>query len=360
MWRSLLASIVKVSGRRTVLGGALWLMLSQTGCLALDYIPQAAAGQRDLARRARDIDLLVSEGRVDGRLRRLLAQVPAIKRFGERHGLAPTPNYTKYVAVDRPALVWVVSASSPLRFQSRTWSFPFVGSFTYLGWFKRDQADRFAGRLAKEGLDVDVRGAGAYSTAGYFEDPIVSTMIAPGKLGAGELADTLLHEMTHATIFVKYQSTLNESVAMFVGKGLASEYLREAFGDGADETRAYASYERAADQRGRMMKEAYDALSALYASKEPDARKLADKAAIVTALREQIHLKRPINNATLLQYQTYHSGLEDWARLFIACERDWGRFILAVKRLETVRFERPQEKDLRAAIDPLVEARCPR
>jgi predicted aminopeptidase len=343
-----------------VLGVALGLMLSQAGCLAFEYIPQAAAGQRDLARRARDIDALVAAGRVDGRLRRLLAQVPAIKSFGERHGLAPTPNYTKYVGVNRPALVWVVSASAPLKFQSRTWSFPFVGSFTYLGWFKRDQADSFARSLAKEGLDVDVRGAGAYSTAGYFEDPIVSTMIAPGKLGAGELADTVLHEMTHATIFVKYQSTLNESVAMFVGRGLATEYLRETSGEDAEETRAYTSYERGADERGRKMKDAYDALAALYASNEPGVQKLAEKAAIVTALHDEIHFKRPINNATLIQYQTYHSGLEDLARLLMACQQDWRRFIAAVKRLETTRFERPQERDLGKVIEPLVAAGCPR
>jgi predicted aminopeptidase len=346
--------------RRTVLGVALWLLLSQAGCLALEYIPQAAAGQRDLARRARPIDLLVSEGRVDGRMRRLLSQVAAIKSFGERHGLAPTPNYTKYVAVDRPALVWVVSASLPLRFQSRTWTFPLVGSFTYLGWFKREQADDFARKLEREGLDVDVRGAGAYSTAGYFEDPIVSTMIAQGKLGAGELADTVLHEMTHATIFVKYQSTLNESVAMFVGRGLAGEYLRETFGEDAEETRAYANYERGADERGREMKQAYDALSALYASKAPDLLKLAEKAVIMAILHDEIHFKRPINNATLLQYQTYHSGLEDLGRLFVACDHDWRRFILAVKRLETAHFEHSQEKELGSAIAPLVVAGCPR
>jgi predicted aminopeptidase len=340
--------------------GVTLLMLSQGGCLALDYLPQAAAGQRDLATRARDIDELVAEGRVDGRLRKLLAEVPVIKAFGERHGLAPTPNYTKYVHVDRPALVWVVSASSPLAFQSRTWSFPLVGSFTYLGWFKREEADEFGAKLAKDGLDVDVRGAGAYSTAGFFEDPIASSMIAPGKLGLGELADTVLHEMTHATIFVKHQSTLNESVAMFVGRGLAAEYLEETRGPKADETVAYETYERQADERGRKMRAAYDELKALYASKEADSVKLAEKRVIVTGLHDTIHFKRPINNATLIQYRTYHSGLEDLGRLFAACDQDWRRFIADVKRLETAHFDRPQESDLGKAIQPLIASGCPR
>jgi predicted aminopeptidase len=336
------------------------LMLTQAGCLALEYLPQAAAGQNDLRRRALDIDHLVSEGRVDGRMRKLLAQVSRIKAFGERHGLAPTSNYTKYVRVDRSAAVWVVSASAPLGFRSRSWSFPLVGSFTYLGWFKRDEADRFGAKLAREGLDVDVRGAGAYSTAGYFEDPIVSTMIAPGSLGLGELADTVLHEMTHSTIFVKHQSTLNESVAMFVGSGLATVYLEETLGPDAAETRTHAKYEQQGEERGRKMKEAYDALTALYASNEPDSEKLSEKAAIVTHLHDEIHFRRAINNATLIQYRTYHSGLEELGELLSACDHDWPRFIRTVKRLENARFEHAQDSDVAGIIGPLIRAGCGR
>jgi predicted aminopeptidase len=340
--------------------GVMLVMLSLTGCLALDYLPQAAAGQRDLARRARDIDDLVREGRVEGRLRSLLAQVSIIKAFGERHGLAPTPNYTKYVHVDRPALVWVVSGSAPLEFRSRSWSFPLVGSFTYLGWFKRDEADHFGAKLAKEGLDVDVRGASAYSTAGFFEDPIVSSMIAPGNLGLGELADTVLHEMTHATIFVKHQSTLNESIAMFVGRALATDYLEETLGPSAPDTVAYGTYERQADERGGKMRAAYDKLKALYASKESDAEKLAKKTAIVTELHDAIHFKRPINNATLIQYRTYHSGLEELGQLFTACDADWRRFIAVLKGLVVAHFDRQQESDVGLIVRPLIARGCPR
>jgi predicted aminopeptidase len=348
-----------VRSRPTVIAFLLLVLLVQTGCLVFDYIPQAAAGQRDLSRRARDIDQLLEEGRVAGRMRRLLSQVSAIKGFGEAHGLARTRNYTKYVRVEPPPLVWVVSGSEPLRFHSRTWSFPLVGSFTYLGWFHRPDADVFAAKLAKDGLDVDVRGSGAYSTAGFFEDPIVSTMIAPGNLGLGELADTLLHEMTHSTIFVKHQSTLNESVAMFVGSGLAAEYLRDTLGPDAKETKTYASYERDADERGHKMKIAYDALKVLYASAEPDAQKLTEKRDILTRLHDEIHFKRPINNATLIQYRTYHSGLDELSELLARCDHDWRRFIPRVKSLETAHFEAAQESDVGKIVLPLVAAGCP-
>jgi predicted aminopeptidase len=264
------------------------------------------------------------------------------------------------VHVDRTAAVWVTSASAPLAFRSKTWNFPIVGSFTYLGWFKRPEADEFAAKLAKQGLDVDVRGAGAFSTAGYFEDPIISTMIAPGDLGTGELADTVLHEMTHSTIFVRYQSTLNESVAMFVGRHLASEYLDETFGPAAVETRAYRSYQDLADDRGAKMKEAYDELVRLYATNKPDEEKLAEKSAIVTRLHDAIQFKRPINNATLIQFRTYHSGLDELATVLDRCDHDWHRFIRAVKGLETAHFERPQESNLGPIFRRVADAGCPR
>ena len=85
-----------------------------------------------------------------------------------------------YGDVDRSAVVWVVSASDPLSFQPRTWTFPVVGSVPYLGWFNRDDARAFADELKGQGYDVDLRGADAYSTLGWFEDPILSTMVGEG------------------------------------------------------------------------------------------------------------------------------------------------------------------------------------
>jgi len=140
-------------------------------------LTQAAAGQHDLLERAHDIDELVHENRVNGRMRRLLSQVAVMKQYGEKHGLSATSNYPKYVRVDGREVVWVVSASEPLRFRSKSWSFPLVGNFTYLGWFKLAEARAFADDLKKTGWDVDVRGAGAYSTAGFFEDAVLSSMI---------------------------------------------------------------------------------------------------------------------------------------------------------------------------------------
>ena len=335
------------------------LCASQTACTSLTYVTQAAVGQNDLSVRARDIDELVRERRVSPRMRELLSEVALIKRYGERHGLTATTNYTKYVRVDRPAVVWVVSASEPLHFRSKTWSFPLVGSFTYLGWFKRDAADRFAQDLRDEGWDVDVRGSAAYSTQGYFEDPVVSTMIPAGKEALGVLANTILHESAHASFFVPNQSTLNESVANFVGDTLGARYVEDTRGTEAPEAVAYVKSEHEYDRRRRELRAAFVTLEALYDSPKSDPEKLAEKQAILTRLQANLHMTRAINNATLIQYRTYNSGQEDLAKLLAACDGDWRRFIGALRTLRAHPNAPPQESDVGKMVTPLIAARCP-
>ena len=348
----------KVLGARFALRAiGLALLLLQVSCTKLAYVQQAAAGQYDLGVRARDIDDLVREERVDSRTRRLLSEVARIKRFGERNGLAATENYRKYVRVDRAYVVWVTSASAPLRFRSKSWAFPVVGSFTYLGWFAQKDAQGFAAEIRQKGWDVDVRGAAAYSTTGYFEDAVLSTMIPDGDAALGDLTNTILHEMTHATFFMRHQSTLNESVANFVGNHLAEQYLEETLGPGAKETAAYLAVERHVQRRGQAMREAYGALEALYASAKSDQEKLAEKKELLTRLRTATAFKRPINNATLIQYKTYNSGQEELASLLAACDGSFPRFLRVLKTLETQTWSKEQEKEVGRMILPLIRSK---
>ncbi len=201
---------------------------SLTGCAGLGYLLQAGKGQLEISNRAKPIDEVLKDERTPPRLKALLARIPEIKSFGERHGLKATSNYTEYVDLKRPAAVWVVSASEPLKFEPRRWSFPIVGSFTYLGWFDRKSAEEFGEELRKEGLDVYVRGASAFSTLGWFRDPVLSTMIGSGDTALGELANVVLHESVHATFYLKHQSYFNESLASFVADRMTPQYLASA------------------------------------------------------------------------------------------------------------------------------------
>ncbi len=333
-------------------------LLFGSGCTSLRYVTQAAAGQYELVARAEDIDVLVREKRVTPRTRRLLAAIPAMKRFGEARGLKATTNYTTYVNLNRPYVVWVVTASEPLAFASKTWSFPLVGSFNYLGWFKEADARAFARDLSAAGWDIDVRGSPAYSTTGFFKDPVLSTMIPDGPHVLGELASTILHESTHATVFVHNQSILNESIANFVGDHMAVDFLDAVVGKGSKEEREFVAVEAFFEKRGASFHQAVIDLEALYASALPDPEKLAKKEAILADLKARTHYSRPITNATLIQYRTYHSGKAELATLFTRCDGDWTRFVARLKTLEKASFTKKQEKEVGPILAKLAEAPC--
>ena len=287
-------------------------------------------------------------------------QFRGIKAYGEANGLRPTDNYSDYVPLKSPAVVWVVNASDPLRFRQKSWSFPIVGTFPYLGWFERDAAQAFAQELAKgEALDVDVRGASAYSTLGWFRDPLLSTMIPKGPEALGQLANVVLHESLHATLYIPSQSYFNESLASFVADRLTPGYLVKARGAGSVELVAYERSEAESERWRKRLHETYEELSALYASSRPDDEKRAEKARILEALGRELKARRKLNNATLAQYRTYGTGEEELSALFRACNAEWPRFLATLRTLGPRSFSRPQQEELGTVLQPLIERQCP-
>ncbi len=327
------------------------------GC-GLHYVTQAAAGQYELVARSEEIEEILEEKRVTPRTQKLLTAIPSMKRFGEGRGLKATENYTRYVQVDRPYIVWVVTAARPLSLSPRTFNFPIVGSFNYLGWFREKEARAYAAELEKEGWDVDVRGSQAYSTTGFFRDPVLSTMIPKGRHVLGDLASTILHESTHATVFVHDQSVLNESIANFVGDQMALEYLIETKGKDSDETKSFIEIEDFVRKRGAELHEAVVYLKALYASNANAEEKLRAKAAYLKDLRKRIRYSRPITNATLVQYRTYHSGQAELAELFTHCGEKWTPFLNKLRELEKRDFAERQMKDVGSVIAELAKEPC--
>lgn len=339
---------------------ALALLLSvATGCLPVRYVTQAAAGQEELNSRGIAIKEIVDGRHLDKRTRTLLSHVPRIKSFGERHGLKRTRNYERYVWIGRPAVVWVVSACHPLAFRPRAWRFPIVGSITYTGWFDRKEAKAYADELARKGWDVDVRPSQAYSTLGWFDDPILSTMIGDGDEALGDLADVVLHETFHATFYIPGQSTLNESVASFFGDELALRYLDETVGPDSPEKASFLAVRARSERRGRVMKAAYEELSALYRSPLPRDQKLANKKRIIEALRAELEIKRPLSNASLIQYKTYGSGKAELAQLFDQCGHDFSRMLRALDRVRPIAAASPPHTDPATLLRPVIAGGCP-
>lgn len=332
--------------------------LLSSGCFTSRYLTQAAAGQERLNGKGIEIQEVVDNGYLDKRTRELLAHVPRIKAFGERHGLKRTKNYERYLYVGHTAVVWVVSACDPLRFRPKTWKFPIVGSISYTGWFDRNDAKEYAAELSQKGWDVDVRPSPAYSTLGWFDDPVLSTMIAPGEEALGDLADVILHETLHATYYVPGQSTLNESVASFVGDTLAVRYLDEVAGPDSKEKAKFLALRSKGEARGKKMKAAYAELSALYASNLSKAEKLEKKKEIFTRLQTEAQIRRPLSNASLIQYKTYGSGRDEMEALLRSCDGDMPRVIRTLERLRPIAKEAKPHSDPGALLRPLLEGGC--
>jgi predicted aminopeptidase len=330
------------------------------GCTTGQYLAQAGCGQIDIMLRARDLEAAMRDPKVPARTGELLGLVPAIKKFGEENSLRPTGNYHTYVDLERPAVVWVVTASEPLRFRPKTWWFPIVGRVPYLGWFDRGEAQDFAAGLREQGWDADIGASEAYSTLGWFDDPVLSTMLSDGDEAVGELVNVVLHESVHATLYVDGQTRFNESLAEFAAGKLTVTYLDGHYGPDSGEKRAYIDAEERGEARHAQMHRAYEKLARLYASHLADAQKLAVKRRLLVALRAETRFRRPINNATLAAFKNYNSGAPQLDALLDACGWSFARFFRALgaaKKKDA--FTEPNQADLAPLIYPLVKAGCP-
>lgn len=329
------------------------------GCLTVGYVVQAGLGQLRLLGDARPIDQVLADPAVDRRTKALLAEVPGMLDYAAERGLESQGNYTQYVELDQPSVVWFMAASKPLAFEPRVWSFPIVGSFTYVGWFDLREARTIRRILEGDGWDVHVRRVRAYSTGGWFRDPVLSSMLSDDDDAFSGLVHVLIHELVHANILLRDQSTFNESVAKFVGDTMAEEYLSARAG--ADSPLVVAFRQELAERkaRGEGLARSYAALAALYDSDASDARKLAEKKRIFDEMEVELRLPYRINNASLLNFKTYNAGIAEFAQLYQACDRDWLRFFAAVRTLETDSFSKEQQDDIAPVISGLVRKGCP-
>jgi predicted aminopeptidase len=331
---------------------------SLSGCFTLGYLAQATAGQLDLIRRGKPIATVVNDPSQPRRTRYLLAQVKRIKAWGQTRGLKPTENYKRYSDLERAAAVWVVQGCAPLKFEPRRWEFAIVGTVPYLGFFKEDEARRYAAQLEKdEKLDVTVRGAQAYSTLGWFNDPVLSTMLGTGPDAVGELAETILHESVHATVYVQGQSSFDESLASVVAEGLTPEWLAQTYGPDSPTTRAYLEGQERSERFVRELHQTYEQLDAVYRSAVTDEAKRRQKETLLADLSARLGTRRVFNNATLAGFKTYGSGKEGFAHLKAACGT-WEKVLAAVATLKPSDFAKPQQEAFDPVLDRLAHKQC--
>jgi predicted aminopeptidase len=297
------------------------LALAVGGC-GVGYVAHAGYEEARILWRREPIAEVLAQPDVDPATRAKLELVPAVRAYAaDELGLATGGSYTSVATVDAGQVVHVVTAAPRTKLVPLTWWFPIVGRVPYRGYFDKADADAFAADLERAGDDTMVRPAVAFSTLGWFDDPLLSTMLREDQ---AELAETLIHELTHATRYVPGQAAFNESFAMFVGLNGGERF----FAARGDTARAEHLVARWADAQtfSTALAEVAARLRQAYARPIDDAQRLALFAALQTDVAARHwqtqeysgFWRQPINNAVIVHDQLYADRLALFAAA-LAC-----------------------------------------
>jgi predicted aminopeptidase len=253
------------------------------------YGIRQAKGQLHIIYNARPVEEFLSSADFPDSLKSKLRLINEVRRYAiDSLGLKDTKNYKTLFDQKGQEIMWVVTASEPFKLKAKEWKFPVLGSVPYKGFFNKDLAVALRDELQKEGWDVSIRNPGGWSTLGWFTDPILSKML---ERNDGDLANLIIHEMSHATIFVKDSVDFNENLATFIGDRGAEQFLISHYGVDSEEYQTYlnedADYLKFADHMLRGT-EKLDSLYNTMNANDPTAKKLELKEQmirhIVTAL----------------------------------------------------------------------------
>ena len=325
------------------------LLLGTTGC-QMPYLVSQLAGQAELLAGARSLDAVRADPSSSPVLIERLEEADELLEFARRQGFRVGDAYRTYSEPPRGYPVWIVSACPPDALEPVTWSFPLVGAFPYKGFFRPELAEFEAERLRALGHEVDLRPALAFSTLGWFADPLVPTLL---QGDAGERAGGILHELAHRTVFVPGDARLNESISVSIEDFAVAAWLAER-GD----REAIAEHQLRIADRERLRGEVAALLDELRVCFEADRRedRLAGKRKAIAGFKARF-VEDPPQSAryarlgevewslpSLLLIDTYGGDGPLLARLFERCGGSIPRY------LETLRAA-GDAPDPRAALE---------
>lgn len=325
-----------------IVGAAMAMLLS--GCSHIAYYGQAVSGHLRLMAAREPVEALLQDPQTPAALREQLQQADAIRRYAsEALGLPDNDSYSTYASTGREYVTWNVVAAPAFSLQPKQWCFPVAGCVSYKGYFDEADADALAASLSAEGFDVSVNGATAYSTLGWFDDPLLDTMLRGSRV---RLAALIFHELAHQQLYVSDDSQFNEAFATLVEQEGVKRWLAEQ-----GESELLGRYKSALLRRegfSALLMSTRERLIALYEQKLDDARLAEGKAALFSKLLEEYQnlrerwdgysgydawFKEPLNNARLVSIATYRHLVPAFEVLFKQNEGDFSAFYQAVAEL---------------------------
>lgn len=307
------------------------------------YGLQQGYGQLNIIWNAKPVEAFLQDPTFPDSLKARLELIDEIRKYAiDSLGLKDTENYKTLYDQKGKEVMWVVMASEAFALKPKEWKFPVVGSVPYKGFFKQERAETLRKELEKEGWDVMVRNPGAWSTLGWFTDPILSKMLSRSE---GDLANLIIHEMSHATIFVKDSVEFNENLATFIGDRGAELFLIYKYGRDAEEYITYIQEDQDYLKYVDHMLRGAKLLDSLYAQMTPtdslSKKRMLKEAAIrkIVASMDTLSLaltKNPSqrfksrlpNNAYFMNYRQYQAKqtifMDEWKTKF---QSDLRRYI---------------------------------
>jgi predicted aminopeptidase len=242
-------------------------------------------GQLSIMWNAKPVEDFLGDPQFPDSLKAKLRLINDIRKYAiDSLGLKDTKNYKTLYDQKGQEIMWVVTASEPFQLKAKEWTFPVIGSVPYKGFFNKDLAIQLKEELDKQGLDVSIRNPGGWSTLGWFTDPILSKMLERGE---GDLANLIIHEMSHSTIFVKDSIDFNENLATFIGDRGAEKFLISKYGPTSKEYLSYINEDKDFLKYSDHMLRGSEKLDSLYKSMN-DKMSIEEKKKLKTSMIRKI------------------------------------------------------------------------
>jgi predicted aminopeptidase len=318
------------------------LLALLNGCASVEYYSQLAQGQARLLLARQPVAEVIADDSRPAALREQLRRSQAARAFASEHLQLPdNQSYRMYADIGRPYVLWNVFATDEFSLQPRTHCFPIAGCVAYRGYYRQEAARGAAALYRNQGLDVYIGAVEAYSTLGWFDDPILSSML---HWGDERLATLIFHELAHQRVYVRDDTAFNESFATFVEQEGTRQWRTAR---GLEASRVDLAQQ--SEQFTQLVLATRERLVRLYAQTLPAPAMRAAKQAEFEHLRQAYRTLRdsqwgaegrydrwiesPLNNAKLLPFGLYDQWVPAFAALFRQANGDWAKFYDAAERL---------------------------
>ena len=314
-----------------------WLALVTSACATLGYYSQSISGHLNVMQRRQPIEDLLDSGTISTELKARLSAAQSMRRFASTVlGLPDNGSFTRYADLERPYAVWNVFAAPELSLELNEWCYPFAGCVTYRGYFSEAKARAQAGQLRVQGYDTYYGGVAAYSTLGWFDDPLLNTVT--GYRDA-RLAGLIFHELAHQQLYIPGDTLFNEGFATAVEHAGVRRWLEQQADPAM--TSDYATHRRHQQAFHALVARTRAQLEQVYAGELPDSDKRRLKKQYLEAMRAEYARQRQsgdvdsnydawfageLNNARLGAVNTYRAYVPLFEGLFANCGGDFSVF----------------------------------